>query len=349
MDSCPKMMESQILTLIAALAAACCWSTPAHAQASDIAKRLLDEAKTLKDDGKIADACSLLDRSYELDAKDGVLFARADCRDKEGKIAAATQLYEAYLRAYSRMTGTTRENHAERAAQAETRTKELGPRVPMIKFYWAEPPPGDTKIIVDKREFRASMLESRLPLEPGKHVIVVLLPGKPERRRTITLTEGGSTIVDLSPHPTMSQLPAAVDMAKLLGSIKAGNTSANESVLPARKTDSGKIAGFIGVGLGVCGIAAGSVFGGLAATEKRVIDMHCKDNHHCDRTGLVASQQLQSWGNASTALFIAGGVLGAVGTTLLIGAYRNPAGSATAHVHVNLAAHSLQLGLDGFF
>src|SRR4051794_5353515 len=117
---------------VSAALAAFLWSASAHAQATEIAKKLLEEAKKLKEEGKIPEACPLLDRSYELDAKDGVLFARADCRDNERKIAAAVNLYEAYLRAFKRMTGATKDAHSERAATAEARIKDLGPRVPMV-------------------------------------------------------------------------------------------------------------------------------------------------------------------------------------------------------------------------
>jgi hypothetical protein len=324
-------------------------STTSFAQSAEIAKKLVAEAKQLKDAGKVGAACSLLDRAYEMDAKDGILFARADCRDQERKIAAAVNLYEAYLRSFARMTGATKQSHNDRAAAAEERLKELRPLVPMVKFIWADPPPPDTKIIVDKVEFRASTLDVRLPLDPGTHEIVVLLPGEPERRRTVTLAEGGSTIVDLTPLKSKPDDPSkpTQPVSQSANPSKASTPSPPGS---ARKVDPSKIGGFIGVGLGVAGIALGSVAGSIAISEKKIVDANCFPDRRCNAEGLAAADRFQFAGNASTAAFIAGGVFAAVGTTLLVIAYR-PAGSsrASAHLRMNVLPSSAHVTLEGAF
>ncbi|MBK9259814.1 MAG: tetratricopeptide repeat protein [Polyangiaceae bacterium] len=319
------------------------WSSTSHAQAADVARKLLEEAKRLKDAGKLPEACPLLDRAYEMDAKDGLLFARADCRDQERKIAAAVSLYEAYLRSYSRMTGATKNSHAGRATIAEARLNELRPLVPMIKFVWAEPPPPETKIIVDDIEFRASTLDVRLPLDPGTHEIVVLLPGEPERRRTITLAEGGSTIVDLTPLPPKS----AESPKSKQGKSKSQNGTTPKPVAPS-KVDPWKVGGFIGIGLGAAGIIAGSITGSMAIAEKRVVDANCTPEHRCNPTGLAAADRFQTVGNASTAAFIAGGVIAAVGTTLVVMAYR-PAASSRANAQLRMTVSPSYLGFEGAF
>lgn len=328
---------------IAACASSFFWSTPAHAQATEIAKKLLDEAKTLREAGKISAACPLLDRSYQLDAKDGVLFARADCRDNERKIVAAVSLYEAYLRAYSRMTGATRTNHASRAAIADARIKELQPLVPMVKFIWAEKPPEDTLIKVDGEEYRASTLESKLPLEPGTHEIVILLPGEKERRRTVTLAEGGSTVVDLTPLP-----PEDPTKTSGTGGKRSKTGSGNGPRAKSGSVDPLKVGGFIGIGLGVAGIVTGSVLGGLAIQDKKVVDANCDDLRQCEPKGLEAAKHMQTMGNGSTAAFILGGVIAGVGATLLVVSFRNPA-PATARVRLNVGSNGAQLGLEGTF
>lgn len=329
--------------MIAAGTATFFWSSAAHAQASEIAKKLLDEAKQLREAGKISEACPLLDRSYEMDAKDGVLFARADCRDNERKIAAAVSLYEAYLRAYSRMTGTTKTNHSSRAAIAEGRIKDLKPLVPMVKFIWAEKPPADTQIRVDGVEYRASTLESKLPLEPGTHEIVVLLPGEKERRRTVTLAEGGSTVVDLTPLPPQDPKKGPN------GGPGHGPHFGGPRVEDKPKgVDPLKVGGFVGIGLGVAGIVVGSVLGVKANEEKKVVVERCNAQHQCDPTGLEAVDRMQSAGNTSTAAFIAAGVLTGVGVTLLVVARKNPA-PTTARLQMNVGLSEARLGIEGTF
>ncbi len=319
-------------------------STLAHAQAADVAKKLLEEAKTQKEAGKLSQACTLLDRAYEMDAKDGILYARADCRDEERKIAAAVNLYEAYLRSFSRMTGPSKKSHAERAATAEARLNELRPLVPMVKFVWAEAPPPETKIIVDKIEYSASTLDVRLPLEPGTHEIVVIFPGQPERRRTVTLAEGGSSIVDLSPVDPKTQ----EDPQKSGGKKNAGKSS-TKGAKPKSKMDPWVIGGFVGVGLGAAGIIAGGITGGMAISEKKNVDAHCNDVQRCDKEGIAAADRFQTIGNISTATFVVGGIAGAVGATLLLVAYRSPASNTTAKLKTTVTPGNMFLGIDGTF
>lgn len=325
------------------------WATPARAQATTIAKKLLEEARNLKENGKIAEACPLLDRSYELDAKDGVLFARADCRDAENKIATAVGLYQAYLRAYSRMTGATKENHAERAAHAEERIKVLTPRVPMIKFVWAETPPSATTILVDGSEYRAFMLENLLPLEPGTHVVVVRIPGEVERQRTLTLTEGSSTIVDLTPLPPTPTAPKPVDLQKLLP-IFHPPSSPPPVVVPPRGVDRAKVGGFLSVAMGVSGIVGGAVAGKLAITEKQLVDTHCRPNHRCDKTGIDAADRFQTLGNVSTTALVIGGISATIGATLLVVAYRSDRHArSTTRLWTTWSPGSAQAGVEGTF
>jgi hypothetical protein len=336
--------KSHVPLVLAVCATSFLGASTAHAQAADVAKKLLDEAKRYNDAGNLAAACPLLDRAYQLDASDGILFARADCRDREGQIARAVSHYDAYLRTFARMIGAQRQSHAQRAAIAQARVKELEPLVPMVKFIWAETPPADTKIIVDGIEFPAATLDAKLPLEPGTHEIIVRLPGEPERNRTVTLSKGDSTVVDLTPL-SESERDAANRPKKTNKII--------ESAKPRPKSggiDRWKIGGFVGIGLGVGGIVAGSLTGNMAMNEKRVVDERCNADHRCDKNGLAAAQRFQTMGNISTATFIAGGVLASVGATLLVVAYRGSGGAkTTARVRTTFGPGAAQLGIEGAF
>jgi hypothetical protein len=327
------------------LAAPFFWSASSYAQAADVAKKLLDEAKRYNDAGDIAAACSLLDRAYQLDAKDGILYARADCRDREGKISAAVGIYDAYLRTFARMTGAQRQSHAQRASIAEARIKELGPLVPMVQFVWAEKPPEKTIIIVDGVEFPAMTLDAKLPLEPGTHEIIVKLPGEPERKRTVVLSKGGSTVVDLSPL-SESALEALKQPQKGINAKSGADKGSGKK----GAADPWKIGGFVGLGLGAAGIVVGSITGGTALKEKGVVDAHCNGEHRCDKEGLAAVDRFQTAGNISTATFIAGGVLASVGATQVVLAYRGSGGAkTTARVRTTIGPTAAQIGIEGAF
>lgn len=321
-------------------------TSAAHAQAADVAQKLLDEAKRSNDAGDVPAACSLLDRAYQLDAKDGILYARADCRDREGKISAAVGLYDAYLRTFARMTGAQRQSHAPRATIAEARIKELGPLVPMVQFVWSEKPPAETKISIDGVEFPALTLDGKLPLEPGTHDIIIKLPGEPERKRTVVLSKGGSTVVDLT--PLSESVVEALKVPQKAITVKSSTVKPKPKA--SNPIDRWKIGGFVGVGLGVAGIVAGSVAGGTALKEKQVVDAHCNDEHRCDKEGLAAADRFQTAGNISTATLIAGGVLASVGATLVVIAYRGSVGAKTAvHVRTTVGPTAAQIGIEGAF
>jgi hypothetical protein len=331
------MRRTFVPFVIAACATPLFSSSSAHAQAAELATRLLEEAKRANDAGNLAAACPLLDRAYQMDAKDGLLFARADCRDREGKIVAAVSLYEEYLRAYTRMTGLQKQSHAQRANIAQARAIELGPLVPMIQFVWGGPPPANAKIIIDGIEFPAVTLDDKLPLETGPHDIIVTLPGKPDHKQTVTLSKGDSSTVDLT---------SLVD--KQSGSVKGPQRIG----LKAQKkgVDPWKVGGFVGIGLGVAGIVAGSVTGKLAIDKKEIVDAHCNGDHRCNDTGLAAAESFQTMGNISTATFIAGGVLASVGATLLVVAYRGSGGGkTTAQVRTTMGPGSAQIAIEGAF
>jgi hypothetical protein len=233
------------------VAAACCcvvgWSGDAFGQTSDVADKLFRQAVDYMKTGDFASACPILERSYQMDPKDGTLFTLANCRDREGKLLAALGHYRAYLRAFGSMTGATKQKHAERAATAKAQLEALEPVLPKVKFVWETPPPPESKIIVDGIEFRAATLDVLLPLDPGTHKIVVQLPGEPDRTRTVTLEKGGSTIIDLTPKK-----PETVDPNQS-GNAASGGKKTGPVV---RKRDPGKVAGFIGIGIGVAGLAA---------------------------------------------------------------------------------------------
>ena len=108
-------------------------------QASVVADKLFRQAVESMKAGDFAAACPLLDRSYQLDPKDGTLFTQANCRDREGKLMIAAGHYRAYVRSFEKMTGVTRQKHKERADTAQTRVTEIDIILPKIKLVWETP------------------------------------------------------------------------------------------------------------------------------------------------------------------------------------------------------------------
>ncbi len=301
------------------LAAAACAgvfvnANTALAQASVVADKLFRQAVDEMTAGKFSSACPLLDRSYQLDPKDGTLFTLGNCRDLEGKLTLAMGHYRAYLRVFEKMSGATRQKHQERASKAQARLTEIESVIPKVKFVWEAPPPPESKIIVDGVEFRADTLDVLLPLDPGTHEIIVQLPGEPDRKRTVTLAKGGSSIIDLTPAKPGEEDPN--------GSGSGGNGGAGAK--KSKKVDPAKVGGYVGIGLGAAGIIAGGITGYMALVQKETVDARCDANYSCDVVGYAAVDRFRTLGTASTVSFIAGGVFAGVGITLLLVSRRTP-------------------------
>lgn len=291
-------------------------SNNAFAQASVVADKLFRQAVDEMNARNFASACPLLERSYQLDPKDGTLFTLANCRDLEGKSTLAMGHYRAYLRVFEKMTGATRQKHEERASKAQARLTDIEATIPKVKFIWETAPPPESKIIVDGVEFRADTLDVLLPLDPGTHEIVVQLPGEPNRKRTVTLAKGGSSIIDLTPAKPGENDVDVPDSGGPKDKIGGANKS--------KKVDPAKIGGFVGIGLGAAGLITGGITGYMAMKQKETVDARCNANYICDPVGTAAVDRFRTFGTASTVSFIAGGVLAGVGVTLLLVSRRNP-------------------------
>jgi len=316
------------------VAAACCsvlvWPSDSFGQASVMADQLFSQGVDQMKPGNFASACPRIERSYQLDPKDWTLFTLAKCRDNEGKRTAALGHYRAYLRMFGAMTGAARQKHAGRAATATAQIAAIEPVLPKVKFIWETPPPAESRIVVDDIEFRPDTLDALLPLDPGTHKIVVQLPGEPQRTRTVTLAKGGSTIIDLTPAKPQTDTAIGAATGKGGKGMTGPGSGAN------RKRDPAKIAGFVGIGVGAAGLVAGAITGGMTISEKRAVDERCNDAYVCDTVGMAAVDRMNTFGNTSTALFIAGGVLAGVGVTLVLVSKRVPK-TAGANVRMTTA------------
>jgi hypothetical protein len=340
----PKVMR-QIRWSWAALACTSMlvWSNVSYGQSEVIADKLFQQARDLMTASDFAAACPLLERSYQLDPKDGTLHTLANCRDGEQKLTAALGHYRAYLRAYGKMTGMAKFKHQSRADNAQERITALEAEIPKVRFIWETAPPPESKIVVDGVEFRADTLDALFPLDPGTHQIVVQIPGEPSRNRTVTLAKGGSTIIDLTPVK-----PKEPDENKDVGT-GPGVVRKPKPVL-TKKTDPLTIVGFTGLGLGVVGLATGAITGILAMQQKEVVDARCKERFVCDPVGFAAVDRFREFGNTSTISFLVGGVFAGVGLTVVLVSRRDSAhAGANMRLKTAILPGNANLSLEGAF
>jgi hypothetical protein len=108
-------------------------------------------------------------------------------------------------------------------------------------------------------------------------------------------------------------------------------------------------------GVGVAGLVVGSIFGAVAISKNNEskANAHCDANNLCDAAGKSLRDDALNAATASTAAFIAGGVLVAVGVVLVIAAPHGDSGShgAAARLEITPAVGpgSAGLALGGTF
>jgi hypothetical protein len=174
-------------------------------------------------------------------------------------------------------------------------------------------------------------------LDPGTHVFVLSVSGRPDVVANETLAPGSQISLDL-------RLPEALESAKQ----PVGQPEVAAS--PADKPN--RVPAFVAFGVGAAGLAVGTVSGLIALGKKGAVRSACEgtDTSSCTRerdAGNLAA-------DISTSSFIAGGVAVGVGVALFAAASRGKTGKpvgtlAPRETEVGLVVGWGTLGLEGRF
>jgi hypothetical protein len=167
----------------ALLVAVALWTAPQAARAQEavtVAEGLFREGLELKAKGELDSACAKLAESQRLDPSSGTLLNLADCHEKQGRTATAW----AEFLAASRLA-----KHRGRPAQAEearNRAAALEPNLSFLRIVLAESVPG-IAVELDSVKLEASVIGSRIPVDPGERKIAISAPGYLAIRRQIAV------------------------------------------------------------------------------------------------------------------------------------------------------------------
>jgi len=259
---------------------------------------------------QFAEACPLLEQSYELDPRAGTLFTLANCRDREGRIASASARYGEYLRMYANMSEVEQTKHQSRSVIAETRVRELETELPLLKIVWQGELPANVKVHVDDFELPQRAPSLPLPLDPGPHGIIIEQPQAPKVQRSVTLSLGQTTTFDLDAEVVLVK---PVELVPITPKPKK-EVFLQPLVAPQKKV------GFIVLGGGGASLLFGAIMGAAAINKKQIVDLHCPEagGYGCDATGLAAVNDLRTYANSSTAGIAVGVALATVGVVLIV-------------------------------
>jgi hypothetical protein len=172
-------VRSRALALVP-LAVVLAWSPGVRAQSDQdkgVATVLFEEAKALLASGKVGEACRKLEESRRLDPLPGTLLNLASCHEREGLTASAmAEFREARAMA-------DRDHRDDRVAFAEEHMKALEPRLSMLVIVVG--PDADRPELSVSRDgivLGRAVWGTRIPVDPGTHVIEASAPGKARRR-----------------------------------------------------------------------------------------------------------------------------------------------------------------------
>jgi hypothetical protein len=310
------------------------------------AEALFLEGRKAADAGDYSAACPKFAESYRLDPAPGTLLNTADCEERLGHIATAWLNFRKAVELLP--------PNDSRVPIASRKASSLEKRLPRLTIRLARDVPPGTGVKRDGVEIGPGSLGVALPIDPGKHIVLVTAPGYGEQRYEIELAERqsrelvgqparekGYVEVASSPKPAPSDKPnvprlepdpkgAAIaplpDTAPPPVSPAFTTTQpvARPSVAPGEPADeSGKtqrVVGWSVVGVGGLGLALGIVEGIVAGAKKSALDnAGCRDGH------CFTSQQsdVDAYNGARTLSivgFIAGGVGIASGAALVFSA-----------------------------
>jgi hypothetical protein len=156
-----------------------------------------------------------------------------------------------------------------------------------------------------------------VPLDPGEHRVVAKAPGKQTWSRVVNLPGNGSTTV-LTIPALLDQGPGA---GKTLGTGGPNTSAPSSSALDDGRHDgrglsSGRLFAYVAGGVGVAGVAVGTVFGLKAKSKQRDSEQYClpEDRTACEKPGLDLLSEGRSAATVANVGFAAGaaGLIGGV-------------------------------------
>lgn len=226
-----------------------------HAQGKGaLAETAYNDGKRLFDQKQYAAACTKFQASMDLDPQRSTLQALAVCREREEKWASAWQNYLELARKFS--AG----GDEDKARLARERAADLEKKLLYIVLVMDAPPAG-LSITIDGTALDATLLGSRLPVDPGPHDVVVTATNKKPWKQRVTV--GPSPVEQQVKIAALEDLPENERGA-------AGNAYAlpgPERPPPHFWTTQRKVGAIVG-GVGIGALVVGGVFGILTLSEE---------------------------------------------------------------------------------
>ncbi len=297
--------------LVAGSAADQAWADEAQAQAQ-AAERLFHEARALMTEGTFPEACRKLEESQRLDAGAGTLLNLAGCYERLGRRASA---WATYLEAASL---AERSGEVEWEATASKRAASLEPTLSTLTIYVPEPNRAkDMWIERDGTRVEPAQWGIPIPVDPQSYSVVVRAPGRLSWSTTALVNDQpGNTSVTV---PVLAPIAQEPDAASEVTRVSTHPERLRPTVPDVPDQGSGQTTvAYAAGGVGVLGLAVGSVFGLMAKSTYDESSKHCDERNRCSREGFDLDERAHRFAAISTVSFGVGIVAIATGGALLL-------------------------------
>lgn len=281
-------------------------------------------------EGRYADAADLMSRAEKIVHAPTHLLYRAQAEEKLGHLVTAHELYLKIVREPLGRDAPAAFVSAQ--AEAKQRADAVRSRLSQVTLVIEGSPAGaSVKVTADGAPVPAALLGVPYPIDPGQHQFEATTDGLVSGTVKATLREGTTEKVVLklrSPGEAAAPVAAAVPPP---GSQPATGTTpvptepgqAPPSAAPSRAMHPLKLGGYIGLGVGVLGVGAGTFFAIRSAGYRSDADDLCSGpGGKCPTTSKSQVDDLDSKANSSGTLAVvslaAGGVALAAGVTMLV-------------------------------
>ncbi len=307
-------MAFRLTATLLVLGAAISVARPAYARDSAAGEALYRAAKESAKKGDWDKACAQFAESHRLDPAPGTLVNLADCEEHRGLVTSAWSHFTEVQPQFK--PGDAR------AAYAREHAAALEKRIPRLVIKLQAGAPASARVFRDEEELKGASLGLPLPVDPGKHVIVVRV-GAAEARFPITAVESQTAEVTvIAPAETAAATPPPIEPP----------AAPPQAAGPPPPTDKpadasgNRTLGFVLVSAGGVGLAAGGITGIVALSNASKVKDTCGPSYlTCDQASVDNASTGKTMATVSTVAFIAGGALLAGGLYFV---FTSPAKSA---------------------
>lgn len=226
-----------------------------------------------------------------------LVFAIARAESKSGHLLEARKLFKQVIAEKIAPSAPAEYLGAQEASQGELAAVEA--RIPRLTITVNGAAGRAFVVHLDDAVLPQSALEQPMDVDPGPHQIVVTPDGGAGEKRAITVAESAREAVVIDLPPPLSRHAASP--------APGASPSPRDLLKPA----------LISLGVGVAGLGAGAVLGGLTLARASEIRSHCAGDV-CPTAQQGAADSARTMATISTVAFVAGGVFAATGVTLLV-------------------------------